>query len=187
MSGVMGYPTIRRFEDIPGAIAYLKVIGGVAELRIPVLQALYDGRIGALDVHSVTPNRNVRLFLEKVRKPALAILADDTDEPAGPDGMPAVDRLMRWARLIVVHGTGGTILDYETAVATAQKIERLVLVECQSRFINAWLERARRVAPLTPGLVIKPPGGHQHPEPDTAAPIAAWGLNPANHPHRWAP
>ena len=159
---------IERREDIPLTIAFLHSLGGAPELRIPVLQALYDGRIAALDIGARTSAKDVKLFLASAKKPTLAILGDDVDEPAGPAGMPCVERLLRWARTVIVHGSGGQIADYIAAVAAAERYGRVLLVECRSEAIEAWHEAACRWAPKANGLIIRPPAGAQHPDPESA-------------------
>ena len=166
MTSVSGCDRIERREDIPRAIARLHAIGGVAELRIPVLRAIYDGRIVALDVRAETSNRLVKAYLGAVDRPALVVFGDDVDEPIGPARMPSVERLMRWARVVVIHGTGGTVGQYKAAVATAERCRRLVLVECPSRSIDAWFDASCRWAPHAARLVLQPPAEGQHPSRD---------------------
>ena len=123
---------------------------------------------GILDLHCVPPGGRVPLrILDPVRqhRPVLILLGGDGDAPAGPDGFPQAARLLRWSRWTVIHGTGGTRAHYATAAEAARRFGRVLLVECGSSTLDAWLSLRETITPNAPGLILKPLPGHVHPLP----------------------
>ena len=151
--------------DIPRAIAMLQRMGEPASLRVPVLQALYRGELGFLDVERTTTSRLVKAFLAAVELPAMVIVGDDGDAPVGPKGFPSTERLMRWARRIVIHGTGGEVWQYQSGVDVARVCGRLLWVECPSRLIEDYRSAAKRWGRAALVQTVQPFHGQSHPAP----------------------
>ena len=165
------YPKrIESRADLAEAIAFMQRSGGAAHFRLPPMRALQAGRIAFLDMGAHTPARDVKAFLAIVRKPALVIVADDGDFPRGPEEMPQLGRLARWARQIIVHGAGGEVWQYELAVKSAEVVGRLLFIECPSRLVAAYQTFCLEAAPNVPGFLIAPPKGVAHPMPDNGPP-----------------
>ena len=135
---------IDTWADVPRAISTMQLAG--ADHRVPVLQALYAGRIGTWEAQRTGCTGACKRFLVMVRKPALVIIGDDDDFPTGPDGWPVAQRLLRWARQVVIHGAGGHPAHYEGAVMAAEVVGRLLLVECGTAHVEAWKAAAQRWA-----------------------------------------
>lgn len=165
MSTVRTYPKrIENCIDLVEAIAFMQAQQGSALFRVPPLQALYEGRIAFLDVAPLsTPAKMVKAFLAIADKPALVIVGDDGELPVGPEGVPQLARLVRWARQIILHGAGGEVWHYDTAVRTTEAVGRVVLIECPSHLVEDYREFSRRHAPRVSGFLIQPPPGEFHP------------------------
>lgn len=155
---------IDTWDDVPRAISTMQLAG--ADHRVPILQALYAGRIGTWEARRTGCTGQCKRFLAMVRKPALVIIADDDDAPTGPDGWPVAARLMRWARQVVIHGAAGHPAHYEGAVMAAEVVGRLLLVECTSGTVEAWKAAARRWAAQAVIQAVQVPEGQgSHPTP----------------------
>lgn len=125
-------------------------------------------------------------------RPQMIVLAGDDGRPGGPEAFPQAERLLRWARFIILHAAAGKAAHYDLAVSMAQSLGRLLLIEAGSAEVAAWSALRERIAPATPGLGIAPPDGVMHPVParpasrpscstSGAAPLDA--LNPAARKH----
>ena len=156
---------INRWADVPAAIATMQAAG--AGHRIPLMQALYHGRIAHLELHRGGSARLFKLWAAMSRLPALALLGDDDHAvPDGPDTWPLAPRVLRWARFIVVHGGAGRPEHYEHVLALTAVHRRVVMVECSSANIPAWQAAAQRWAIGAQGLTMQPPPGCPHPSLD---------------------
>jgi len=154
---------IDAWKDIPAAIATMQAAG--AGFRVAPLRALYEGRIAHLDVARGTSNNKVKHFIAAACRPELVIIGDDDDLPSGPDGFATAPRLLKWARQIVLHGAGGEASHYEQAVLAAQITGRVVMVECTSPTIPAWVAATRKWATTSAVQILHPPSGILHPKP----------------------
>jgi hypothetical protein len=132
--------SIDRFDQIPDAISKMQAAG--AAHRVPLLQALYHGRIAHLEIQRDTSANLLKSFIGRVRLPALVLLGDDDFGPTGPGGWRQASRLMRWARRIVVHAAGGDADQYEGFVQSARAIGRLLLVETDAAHAQEWMQVA---------------------------------------------
>jgi len=150
------------WDDIPGAISDMQRAG--AGHRVPLLQALYQGRIAHLETQRSASPKLLKLWCAKVRLPAVLLLGDDDHMfPFGPGTWPFAARAIRWARFIVIHGASDQPDHYEQAIALAEQFGRLLLVECPSTGIEAWERAADRFNQSAHRLVLRPPSGSVHP------------------------
>lgn len=146
--------------NVARAIAMMEAIG--EQFRIPLFRAVPRGEI-ALTVLG-TGQAPPLSRLDRTGFPGLVVLTDDDDTTRlGPDGWRYAARILRWARGVMLHGTGGQPEHYQMAVEGAQRCGRLVLVETCSTQIDAWAALALRT--LAPGRILKiqPPAGGIHP------------------------
>ncbi len=130
------------------------------DFRIPLIQGVLDGRIAHDEVQRPGSARRLKAFLAlTARRPTLILVGDDDDAPTGPDGWPTARRLMRWARVVVLHGTGAERWHYETSVNTAELCGRLLMVETSSAMLPAWMAATKRWAPAAGVQVLRVPEG----------------------------
>ncbi len=153
---------INSLADIPGAISAMQQAG--AHHRVPLMQALYHGRIALMDLYRPASATMVKRWMAAARLPAIAMIGDD-DEGAeqGPDTWPVAARLLRWARFVVIHGGAGYSKHYEHVVTLALIHRRVLMIECSSANVAAWNEAAARFCVGAGGLVLAPPAGVAHP------------------------
>jgi hypothetical protein len=135
-----------------------------APWQIPLLRAVRAGRIAL-----VQPTRTAAVSMRKLKtfgRPVLLVVGDDDHAPdAGPHGWSGIHRPLAWARAIVIHGAVGRPEEYNMAVALAEAVGRLVLVECSSCNAVAWNIAAGRYGPKALLHTIIPPAGYAHPAP----------------------
>lgn len=152
-------------DDIPPAIARMQAAG--AGHRVPLLQAVYHGRIAHAELHRGTSARYFKLWAAASYLPALALVGDDDHAtPDGPDTWPIAQRVLRWARFILIHGGAGRPEHYEHAIELTGAFRRVAMIECSSANIEAWLQAAKRWAVGARGQIMQPPQGCPHPSLD---------------------
>ena len=100
----------------------------------------------------------VKAFLATADKPALIVVGDDGEIPVGPEAVPQLARLARWARLVIVHGAGGRVEEYEQFVAQTLTLDRLLVIECSAGMARDYTAFCRKAAPNVHGVLIVPPG-----------------------------
>ena len=133
--------------------------------RIPLLRGLRDGRIGHIEVSRKGSAKTLKSFLAAVKLPAVVLIGDDDDEPTGPDGWHVAPRLLSWARLLVLHGTGGEAAHYQAVVDQAPKFGRALIVECTSAHLPLWIAAAaRHTRPGVRVVIHRPAIGAVHPD-----------------------
>lgn len=154
---------VNDWSDLPRAIALMQQVG--AEHRVRLLRALYNGQIAHLEIQREGCAGKLKRFLATVRRPALVLIGDDDDHATGPAGWPTAERLLRWARQVVVHGAGAEPAHYEAAVLATQIVGRFVLIECNSTMAPAWIDAVQRWAPAAAKVAVRVPEGIQHPAP----------------------
>lgn len=162
-----------RVDSIADAYRYIALLAQTDNAhRIPIVQATIDRRICHQEFNRTSPARQVKLFLAAAgRQPAVVLLGDDDDEPSGPAGWACARRLLDWADLLIVHGTGGEREHYEAAVEATQTLRRVLFVETTSDLAPAWIEAARLCNPLPALRLHLPQPGASHPVPDTVPPV----------------
>lgn len=131
---------------------------------VPVIRALGEGRIAFQAVHHGTTPGEVSAALRQVL-PVVAVVGDDDGVNAGPSGFPAARRLLRDVGAVMVHGAGGEVHHYESAIGMAQIVRSVAIVETSSAKAEEWLSVALRCAlpRRVPTLLILPRNGGVHP------------------------
>jgi hypothetical protein len=96
-------------------------------------------------------------------KPRVVLIADDAGDSRDPDEWRCAISAIAWARVAIVHGTGGKVQHYRKAVRAAELTNRCLMVETDSSGAPAWVATIhdREI----PGLVCIPPLGGVHPTP----------------------
>ena len=149
-------------ESIAHGIAALQTTGEA--FRVSLLRGVRDDEI-ALAVLGTGQSPPVT-EMERTGRPSLIVLTDDDDTTRlGPDGWPRATRALRWARSVMIHGSGGKPEHYELAVQGTKGGGRLLLIETSSAHVLPWLRAVTRFLPPARVLVIAPPGGEVHPVP----------------------
>jgi len=147
--------------DLAGAIVMTQQAGAIGQAHL--MRALVAGRIA---YQSLLPETSVTAFKAFIRatsnKPTVMLIGDDGDLPRGPDGWPQARRAIRWAKAVVVHGAGAEIEHYESAVMATQIVGRVLVIECCSVHLPAWVEMVR-TAPHSPSVLVIVPRGGVHP------------------------
>ena len=162
-SSALGYTLpVNAWHDIPAAIATLQAAGALH--RIPMLRALYAGRIAHFEAARNTSAGAIKAFMRAASLPAVVLLGDDDHASTGPAGWPIARRLLRWARHVVIHGTGPKPEHYEAAVQTAEHVGRVLFIETASDAVGTW-RRAAEAAPQRPSMGLYLPTQGQHPIP----------------------
>lgn len=153
---------IDTWDAIPAAISRLQTAG--ADHRVPVLRALYRGKIAHLELGRNGSVGTFKRWAAAIQLPGLALIGDDDHSEAdGPDTWPIAHRALRWARFVLIHGGPGDASHYEYAVMLAKRYRRVVMVECSSANIAAWENAASKCCTGAEGLVMRPPPGGVHP------------------------
>lgn len=148
--------------DLVEAIALHEQVG--ARHRIPLLRALLNGQIAFYECQRSTSARTAKRFFAMVEKPAILLIgADDYAAKAGPAGWPVADRAMRWARCVIVHGTGGTAEQYAEFVDAAQVVRRLLVIETTGDAAAEWIAMAKATRPRPAIRALLPLPGAAHP------------------------
>lgn len=156
---------INSWSDIPHAISQAQQAG--AGHRVPLLQALYHGRIAHWELQRTSSARQFKLWAAMSRLPSVALLGDDDHAtPDGPDSWPLTRRVFAWAKFVLIHGGAGKPEHYEFAVSLAQIYGRLAMIECSSVTIPKWQAATERWAIRAEGQIMQPPPGCPHPSLD---------------------
>ena len=72
---------------------------------------------------------------------------------------------MRWARAVIIHGAGAQLSHYELAIMKAERVHRVLFVECSKATLPDWLALVRSAPHQPATLVISPDGDGPHPFP----------------------
>lgn len=142
----------------------------------PLYRAAREGNLNLL---MVPPGERAPVSLldpVKHRKPLVVILCGDPGDAAihhGPDAFPQTIRFMRWARFIMLHGAGGEPVHYRMLAQAAAFTGRTLVVETDGVTLPAWMAFKARLAPQTPGIIVKPHPGVEHPRSRMPAGVVA--------------
>lgn len=99
----------------------------------------------------------------KSERPTTILLTDDHPDALGVKGWPQVRRLLRWARLAVLHATGGQAEHYAFVASATRTMQRVLVIEMEHRHHAEWLALAEQYVPRLKILNIVPPAGGTHP------------------------
>ena len=121
-------------------------IGGAGHL-VPILSAVRDGRI-AVEFLTSRDKAAPMGRLKRYSCPVLAVIGDDDHHNSGPAGWVCAQRVIRWARGVMIHGAVGTVASYKIAVSGAEHFGRFVLVETGSEHTTQWVAAAGAKAKL---------------------------------------
>lgn len=154
---------IRDWSDLPRAIVAATQAGSVGCAHL--LRALNSGRIALLPLQPECSAAAFKRWMKTTAKrPAIVLIGDDYGADLGPAGWPTAERAVRWCRAVLLHAAGGEVWHYEMAVQNAQSFGRVLVVECTTKTLPAWLNLVDSVRPIPPvSLVIMPPDGLAHP------------------------
>jgi hypothetical protein len=76
--------------------------------------------------------------------PTIVVANDDAGRSNGVGDFPDADRLMKWARRVMIHAMGGEAGHYQLAADAARNHGRVLLVETRTAHEVAWEEMARQ-------------------------------------------
>jgi hypothetical protein len=68
------------------------------------------------------------------------LIGDDDGMNRTPIGWPIAERAVTWARSILIHAAAGEIVHYETAILAAEMVHRVLIIECGTATLDAWIE-----------------------------------------------
>ncbi|MGI4941907.1 MAG: hypothetical protein ACRYHQ_15335, partial [Janthinobacterium lividum] len=149
---------IRSSEAIQAVADRLAQIGAA---QAPLYAAAAAGRI-ALVCISAPATPWPAETVGGLTRPTVVLLGGDPGfgEPAfGPGRWRCARKARGWAAAAIVHGAGGEPDHYRGALAMAELVGRLALVETTSSLVDAW---GAFLAPL-PRIGYRPPNGSVHP------------------------
>jgi hypothetical protein len=156
-------PQVRDWSDLPRAIAISEGAGAIGQAHL--LRALYTGRIAFLPMPAATSTTKFKDWARTTTgRPSVALIGDDDGWDAGPSGWRTADRALRWARSVLIHAAGAEVHHYEAAVIAAELIHRVLIIECGSATLDAWVQLVR-AAPHRPVTMVITPSDGVHPVP----------------------
>jgi hypothetical protein len=153
---------INDWNDVDRAIGWLNSGGYVGTAHL--YRGLRDGRFALLPIGPDCSASRFKAWARLTRnKPAIAMIGDDDGLDRGPAAWPRAARILRWARGIMLHGSGAEVAHYEVAIVAAQMLGRYCIIETTSALLPVWATLIKTLPPV-PTLVIHPREG-QHPLP----------------------
>jgi hypothetical protein len=164
-TGPDGQPRIHigSAEDLAAATVFMHQAGVVGQTHL--LRSLAAGRIAYQSLLPDTSTSHFKAFIRATStKPTVTLIGDDGDMPTGPAGWRLAQRAIRWAKTVILHGAGAEIEHYESAVIAAQLMQRVLIIECASAHLDAWIALVR-AAPHRPSALVIVPRGGVHPLP----------------------
>jgi hypothetical protein len=163
MSYTNDIPQVRAWADLPRAIAISEGAGAIGQAHL--LRALYTGRIAFLPMPADTSTTKFKDWTRGTAgRPAVALIGDDDGCEAGPSAWRTADRAVKWARSVLIHGAAAEIHHYETAIVAAELIHRILIIECGSATLDAWV-RMVKTAPHRPTTMVIVARDGVHPVP----------------------
>ncbi len=128
--------------------------------QLPLFRGAADG-VHALALISA-PDSAWPARVSKHLGPQVVLVGDDpwpAGVSLGPDGWTCLRGAQRWARFVILHGTGSCEDHYRIASALAVIHRSVLFVETDSQHVAGWAERF-----ACPVIRIVPPPGKAHPE-----------------------
>ena len=144
----------------PTQLDRLAAAPGSAEHLQKVFIAVRDERLSLAFVPQ--SGRGIGRMLDKIRMPALVIIADDTDRTLGPAGFDQgpIRRLLRTAHYVAVMAGAPVPEMYEAGCRHAVETPCLVvLIETRVEQETAWMDLASKVNPKAALLLASPSAG----------------------------
>ena len=150
--------------DIARVIDEMDRAGGIGIAHL--FHAMLSGRIAVLPLMPNGPAAKFKAWVRLTKhRPAVALIGDDDGLDRGPDGWPQARRAVGWARAVMLHAAGAELYHYEVAIVAAELTQRMLIVECCSATLPAWVDIVQNAAHRPKCLIIQPPDG-THPIPD---------------------
>jgi hypothetical protein len=135
-----------------------------------LLSALYRGEICH---QQIVPGGSVSAAKQFLRgagdKPSVLLIGDDDGANRGPPGWPGAPKAVEWGRWFLLHAAGAEPKHYQLAIAMAQIHRRVVVIECTTSTLPAWIAMTEKARNRVGGMVIYPRGGVHPMMPDRAA------------------
>jgi hypothetical protein len=153
---------VRTEADIAEAAWRAQQVGAIGAAYL--LRARLSNRIAFWPPQPETSASTFKQLARLVAdKPAVVLIGDDDYSPdAGPARWPVAARAVRWAAFVVVHAAGAKIEHYEAVISAAQRLRRVLLIECAAATADAWLALAVS-APNRPRVLLIAPTVGVHP------------------------
>jgi hypothetical protein len=157
MSGSYHRPISSRAE-LANAINEATVAGAIGT---PILlSALYRGQICHQQLVPGGSISTAKQFIKGVgNRASVLLIGDDDGAERGPPGWPAAAKAIEWARWFLVHAAGAEPDHYHMAIAMAQLHRRVLVIECTTRTLPAWMAMTAKGRNRVGGVVIYPRGG----------------------------
>ncbi len=150
---------LRNPDDIRKAIAVLQSLGAVG---LPTI--FRDGVLANRCAFAGIAKRESPFPSSKMAEftgPSIVLIGDDDDAATGPLKWRSATQAGRWANAVMVHGAGAEEHHYHAAIAAAELVGRVLVIETSSRHVDDWAAFLRH--PRT--LLVKVSNGLQHPKP----------------------
>lgn len=135
---------------------------------VPLFRAVLAGEIA---LAALAPGERIPLSAldpTRLRRPLVVLLGGDGGADGrtsvGPEAWSQARRLLLWSRWTMIHAAGGEAWHYAHAAESARYVRRVLIAECGSATLPAWLAMRDAVAPSCPGLVVQCRPGDHHPK-----------------------
>jgi hypothetical protein len=149
--------------DLANAIVLNEKAGAIGQAHC--MRALMRGRIAYLSLLPEASASQVKAFIRATGdRPAVMLIGDDDGMDRGPSGWAQAERALRWTRALMLHGAGAEIEHYEAVIIAAELAGRMLVIECSTATLGAWVGLVKAAPQRPPTLVIRPRGG-VHPLP----------------------
>jgi hypothetical protein len=149
---------IENLDDLAAAIVLNEQVGAIGQAYL--MRALRAGRIAFQPLLPETSSSRFKAFARATsRRPAIVLIGDDDGFDRGPSGWRLTERALRWANSVLLHGAGAALVHYEMAIVAAEAGRRVLVIECGSATLDAWVTLVRAAAHQPATVVIIPRGG----------------------------
>jgi hypothetical protein len=100
--------------------------------------------------------------MQRKKNPNVVLIGDDDLQSSGPAGFDGVEKLVKWARAIILHAAGGEVEHYQEAVKAAAIRRRVLFIETSAAQQGAWKSfiDAHRHSDASALLLFDPEGHH---------------------------